>query len=722
MGRHNTAWRGRTLALVVLVIGACAERTGDEGAPLSSETVSQSERRDPSRASEPLPPQERVLPSDIASDGRTTDQPCEAPDCDPEERERARDGEPEACAGQDCELECPPMSVARDGACVCEEGRCLDPQSGACIAQWAALPGADLSLNDAGVLFTRRVDLLARYVDMDQVRAHIDVEFAKAEALLGSQDWRWQAQGYKVLATPLCSMFQFESADWPYEEVHLLLDSVRDVPTSEAYMSLVLSGLLLEEVDLCAFAAVAHSFQQELSSYVESGADLLPVKGSLTRLLVTKDILQRALPAQLLDELKALLYPEGEVEVKGVWDSELIFDLVLAAYFDLEFDSEAILAALDAWWHPIGGVELVDCEGFDCPLKGVHQVVMMDAIHDFIPEDKLVQLASVVFSNVGKDGSFGFPALFGLAPAILWTPTYCDIFCSSKHWHIGVAMHHLATKLQHREADIKAGIAMLDLALPAPSQEEALESGASCVSGQLPECAPGDYCLAGGCGDGLLGVCTPRPASCPAASAPVCACDGNTYASTCFAAQASQFVLGEGPCPESLVGCEVKVGPSSFLKTCAADEYCFGGCVGAGYCKKRPLCGDEPIEYVCGCDGLTYQNTCTLASAGRNFSYAGSCAPPEVDVPIEACAGEDALTCSDAEMLCDLQGCEAGAEGYCLYLGQPQAGVEEAIYCAPFSPECGCDNQTYASQCERVEAGVGLAHPGPCVPGDEASE
>ena len=40
----------------------------------------------------------------------------------------------------------------------------------------------------------------------------------------------------------------------------------------------------------------------------------------------------------------------------------------------------------------------------------------------------------------------------------------CDIFCSSKHWHITFALNHLLSRLEHREADIKAGAALLEWA------------------------------------------------------------------------------------------------------------------------------------------------------------------------------------------------------------------------------------------------------------------
>ena len=147
----------------------------------------------------------------------------------------------------------------------------------------------------------------------------------------------------------------------------------------------------------------------------------------------------------------------------GVWDSALVYDLVNAYYLALNINEVEILTSLDTWWLEFGGVELADCAGEICPIKGVHQVVFIDAMLGFIPEDKLVQIASLLLSNIGEDGSYGFPALLGLEPSVLWEPSYCDIFCSSKHWHISFALNHLVTRLEHREDEIKAGAALLEL-------------------------------------------------------------------------------------------------------------------------------------------------------------------------------------------------------------------------------------------------------------------
>jgi hypothetical protein len=721
--------------VATLTAAGCGTATSE----VTTEGSSPAAESGPTDAARPPPGVDATPSPDVSDEGDVTEPPatppptdtgaseacvggdCATPRADAGEATADSDAETEAesdaCIGPECDTACGPSEVAEDGVCVCDDTTCRDSWTGGCITRWIDKDFASLESQKVSVLVPRQPELIANFVDLDQIHANIHAELDEVMALIGTDDWMWQAFGYQLFATPLCSMFQFSATDWSPEHVAAVLQTVRDEPFTSAYMSLVLSSIISNRVDVCALHDVANAFESELTTYLADGVDVTLVKGSFARYLLTLDLYDEALNDDLVATVRAALYPSDTIEVQGVWDSELVFDLVLAGYLDLEFDALAVVSALDAWWQPFGGVELADCYGVECTIKGIHQVVLIDAIHGLVPEDKLVEIASLLFSNIGSDGSLGFPAVLGISPSILWTPSYCDVFCSAKHWHFGMAMNHLADKLAHREEDIKAGAAMLAFDVLTETTPETLSPGADCVIGAEVVCTPTEYCRPEGCGVGLPGICTPRPESCIPGNDSVCACNGNTYGSACHAAQAGQLAVGVGSCPQATLTCNVEATIWGAGTGCALDEYCFGGCIGAGFCKPKPVCGTEPVTLKCGCDGLTYQNACTLASAGQNLAHEGWCVEPENPIEVEGCGGELLVECSDPGMACDPQSCEPNAEGYCLNLGQPQPGAEEAIYCTPFPSECGCDDVTYANQCERVEAGIALQYPGPCGDG-----
>jgi len=233
-----------------------------------------------------------------------------------------------------------------------------------------------------------------------------------------------------------------------------------------------------------------------------------------------------------------------------------------------------------------------------------------------------------------------------------------------------------------------------------------------CIFGGLPLCPDGFYCHTGGCGFGLEGTCEPRPLECEAGGDSVCACDGNTYGNECFARQAGQLAFGPGPCPATTWECEVDTTGGGFGTGCSVGEFCFGGCLGKGFCKTIPECGTEILDVQCSCNGLDYASPCTLASAGKNLDFAGWCnGPPE----FIACAGLEGLECVEG-LYCDIPDCKPDTLGDCVAIYVE--GVSGGEVCPPGSmEECGCDAKTYESRCERILAGIALMHPGACGEG-----
>jgi len=214
--------------------------------------------------------------------------------------------------------------------------------------------------------------------------------------------------------------------------------------------------------------------------------------------------------------------------------------------------------------------------------------------------------------------------------------------------------------------------------------------------GSNEDCDPDSYCAKepGDC-DGV-GACQPRPQVCLDIWDPVCGCDGRTYSNSCYAATAGVNVNYRGEC-------EPVVTPCSSNKDCSPEGYCAkasGDCDGQGACQARPEACIAVWDPVCGCDGVTYSNTCYAAMAGVSVDYQGQCEPDVT--PCDSSADCDAADyCAKSPGDCD-------GEGTCQ--SRPQACP------AVWDPVCGCDGSTYSNACYGAMAGVSVNYEGQCLP------
>ncbi len=207
----------------------------------------------------------------------------------------------------------------------------------------------------------------------------------------------------------------------------------------------------------------------------------------------------------------------------------------------------------------------------------------------------------------------------------------------------------------------------------APSDDAApFDAAVACVRGA--DCGPGMFCDGTTC-DGP-GECAPRLDldTCPDDYEPVCGCNGVTYANACEAASAGARVAADGPCA------------CTSNDDCGADFFCAGmTCGGLGECSVRPELCPRFIDPVCGCDGVTYDNSCLAAARGVRVASMGRCAcdTNEDCSPQEYCAGR----------LCD-------GPGVCTLKPTSCSGA--------LNPVCGCDGRTYGNSCLAQQAGVRL--------------
>ena len=68
--------------------------------------------------------------------------------------------------------------------------------------------------------------------------------------------------------------------------------------------------------------------------------------------------------------------------------------------------------------------------------------------------------------------------------------------------------------------------------------------------------------------------------------------------------------------------------PCNSSTDCGTEFYCAkpdGQCGDAGICEYKPGACDPIDDPVCGCDGVTYENTCQASLAGASVNYNGAC-------------------------------------------------------------------------------------------------
>ena len=237
------------------------------------------------------------------------------------------------------------------------------------------------------------------------------------------------------------------------------------------------------------------------------------------------------------------------------------------------------------------------------------------------------------------------------------------------------------------------------------------QSDADCQANQICDC------VAGTCGH-AGGVCTTRPDVCSDIVAPVCGCDGTTYANDCFRRQAGACRRHDGPCAET-GGCADPTGQCTCFdlvaakcthQSCGAAHPCLPNQACVSSCPPPPPSGRCFVTVDMQCS----DEPCDAAHPCRNPNeFCSAACPSSTTTTLPGCQSD--ADCDDHNG-CSVDRC---VDGTCQYVCVCVDPVGSATCCPGPAALCAHPTTTTIPCIPFFESGCSATSDccEPCIPG-----
>ena len=356
--------------------------------------------------------------------------------------------------------------------CGCAPNACRSVITDACQERWWVTDWGDRTVEQR-MLAEVRNDLLNKYVDSSAIADRVNgkIEFT-LENTVGTPAWSALGIGYLAFSDHLCALYQLGVDASENSLTELALADLADNLVPKAWMAITLMSVVSNRADRCIAHEILLAMEAQLDeaeAWIADDPATWPndyttdtVKGAMLRYIVTAKLFDHEPDELMVDTFLSAMYPDDAIDLGDELTAEGIIDMAMAYHLDLEFDLQKLHELIAMAWTGTY-FTLADCTDPLCKAKSLHRVATLDVLWGIVPHFYMLEMGAFMLADFDPStGKYPFVTKLGMDQEGLFAPSYCDIFCSAKHWHMTMTLNHILKKVQTQEAELKARIAELE--------------------------------------------------------------------------------------------------------------------------------------------------------------------------------------------------------------------------------------------------------------------